>query len=452
MATRIDILKGKPEKAVMNIAIPIFVYLLISNSYNIVDGMWITGIGKDAIAAIGAVMPLYMIITGVGMGIGTGATSAISYFIGQNNKDRANNVAVHTLIIILIASAVLTVLLIGSLRYYLDIFHIDQHAVRDATTYAIPLFLNSVTFVFIGGLTGVLRGEGETKIPMIASSIGLILDGLLDPLFIYTFDMGIMGASVSTVITSIISLLILFYWIFIRRGTYLDFSFKSFRPDMSIVKRVLNVGIPASVELLIMTVATTCYLWFISLFGANDGTAVFAAGNKLYYLGIMPISATCMALVPVVGNAFGEQSLHKIKKAFRFACILSVSLGFVIMVGIYIFAEPLSFIFAYTTETSSLLPGLVEFVRTTILCLPFLGIGLPSTFLYQGLGRGFQSLCWTFIRELLSSVLFIYLFGYHFSMGLSGVWLGLLTGRTVANLLNYIAAKYTINHLQFPAS
>ena len=270
MATRIDILKGKPEKAVMNIAIPIFVYLLISNSYNIVDGMWITGIGKDAIAAIGAVMPLYMIITGVGMGIGTGAT--------------------------------------------------------------------------------------------------------------------------------------------------------------------------------------TCYLWFISLFGANDGTAVFAAGNKLYYLGIMPISATCMALVPVVGNAFGEQSLHKIKKAFRFACILSVSLGFVIMVGIYIFAEPLSFIFAYTTETSSLLPGLVEFVRTTILCLPFLGIGLPSTFLYQGLGRGFQSLCWTFIRELLSSVLFIYLFGYHFSMGLSGVWLGLLTGRTVANILNYIAAKYTINHLPFPAS
>ena len=96
MATRIDILKGKPEKAVMNIAIPIFVYLLISNSYNIVDGMWITGIGKDAIAAIGAVMPLYMIITGVGMCIGTGATSAISYFIGQNNKDRANNVAVHT--------------------------------------------------------------------------------------------------------------------------------------------------------------------------------------------------------------------------------------------------------------------------------------------------------------------------------------------------------------------
>ena len=166
----------------------------------------------------------------------------------------------------------------------------------------------------------------------------------------------------------------------------------------------------------------------------------------------MPISATCMALVPVVGNAFGEQSLHKIKKAYRFACILSVSLGFIIMVGIYIFAEPLSFIFAYTTETSSLLPGLVEFVRTTILCLPFLGIGLPSTFLYQGLGRGFQSLCWTFIRELLSSVLFIYLFGYHFSMGLSGVWLGLLTGRTVANILNYIAAKYTINHLQFPAS
>ncbi len=447
MSNHVNILKGKPEKAIVNIAVPIFVYLLISNSYNIVDGMWITGIGKDAIAGVGAIMPLYMVITGVGMGIGTGATSAVSYFIGLNDKKKADNVAVHTLLIILVASVILTFLLLWSLKYYLDIFHIDSHATSHATIYAIPLFLNSVTFIFVGGLTGILRGEGETKIPMIASSIGLILDGLLDPLFIYTLDLGVMGASVSTVITSIISLLILFYWIFFKKGTYLDFSLKSFKPSFSIVKRVLSVGIPASVELFIMTIATTCYLWFISSIGANYGTAVFTAGNKLYYLGIMPISATCMALVPVVGNAFGEQNKEKIRRAFYFACKLSVALGVFIMLCIFVFAKPLCFIFAYTADTSDLLAGLVEFVRITILCLPFLGIGLPSTFIFQGLGRGFQSLSWTLIRELVSSVFFIYLFVSYFSLGLTGVWVGMFVGRTLANILNFAFARYTIRQM-----
>ena len=444
-----NVLKGKPEKVIINLAIPIFIYLLVNNSYNIVDGMWITGIGKAAIAGVGAIMPLFTIITGVGMGIGTGATSTISYFIGLDDKDSADNVAVHSIVIMVIVSIILAAVLILSLDYYLNIFQIDSNASNQAVMYALPLFLNSFTFVFVGGLTGVLRGEGETRKPMIASCAGLILDAILDPVFIYTLGMGVMGAAVSTVITSFISLLILVYWIVIRKDTYLNFSFKSFKPDFSIVKRILSVGIPSSVEMLIMTVATTCYLWFISSIGANQGVAIYTAGNKIYYLGMMPISAICMAMVPVIGNAFGQKDTGKIKHVHSFACRLSVGLGILLMICIFIFAEPLSFMFAYTAETSDLLAGLVEFVRITILCLPFLGIGLPSTFLYQGLSKGLQSLSWTLIRELLSAVLFIYLFGFCFSWGLVGVWLGLLVGRTCANILNYIFAKYTLRNLQF---
>ena len=107
-----NVLKGKPEKVIVNLAIPIFIYLLVNNSYNIVDGMWITGIGKAAIAGVGAIMPLFTIITGVGMGIGTGATSAISYFIGLNDKDSADNVAVHTIVLMVIVSIILTGVLI----------------------------------------------------------------------------------------------------------------------------------------------------------------------------------------------------------------------------------------------------------------------------------------------------------------------------------------------------
>ena len=276
----VNVLDGKPGKVIKNLAIPIFIYLLISNSYNIIDGMWITGIGKAAIAGVGTIMPLYSAVTGIGSGIGTGATSTISYFIGLNDKKNADNTAVNSLILMLIISIIITIILLLSLRYYLSTFNIDENAFNQSMMYGIPLFLNSATFIFVGGITGILRGEGETKKPMIASSIGLILDAILDPIFIYTLGMGITGAAISTVLTSIISLLILFYWMFIKKDTYLNFSFKSFKLNIPIIKRILNVGIPASIELLTMTLATTGYLWFVSSIGGNYGTAIFTAGNK----------------------------------------------------------------------------------------------------------------------------------------------------------------------------
>ncbi len=443
----VNVLDGKPGKVIKNLAIPIFIYLLISNSYNIIDGMWITGIGKAAIAGVGTIMPLYSAVTGIGSGIGTGATSTISYFIGLNDKKNADNTAVNSLILMLIISIIITIILLLSLRYYLSTFNIDENAFNQSMMYGIPLFLNSATFIFVGGITGILRGEGETKKPMIASSIGLILDAILDPIFIYTLGMGITGAAISTVLTSIISLLILFYWMFIKKDTYLNFSFKSFKLNIPIIKRILNVGIPASIELLTMTLATTGYLWFVSSIGGNYGTAIFTAGNKLYYIGLIPISAICMALVPVVGNAFGEHDYDKIKESFNYACKIAVILGIFTTLCIFIFAEPLSFTFAYTVETSDLLDALVEFLRISILAIPFLGIGLPSTFLYQGLSKGFQSLVWTLFREVISSIFFIYLFGFYFSLGLIGIWIGLLVGRTIANILNFIFAKYTLSHL-----
>ena len=76
-----------------------------------------------------------------------------------------------------------------------------------------------------------------------------------------------------------------------------------------------------------------------------------------------------------------------------------------------------------------------------------MGIGLPSTFLYQGLGKGVPSLMWTLMRELLFSVFFTYLFGIVLSYGLTGIWVGLVVGRTLANILNYIFANHTLNHL-----
>lgn len=100
----VDLLTGKPEVAVKKLAIPIMIAMLLTASYNIIDGVWVVGLGQVAIAGIGFVNPIFMILVGVSMGLGSGATSSISRFIGAKNHECANQSAIHTLFILTIAS------------------------------------------------------------------------------------------------------------------------------------------------------------------------------------------------------------------------------------------------------------------------------------------------------------------------------------------------------------
>jgi Na+-driven multidrug efflux pump len=105
-------------------------------------------------------------------------------------------------------------------------------------------------------------------------------------------------------------------------------------------------------------------------------------------------------------------------------------------------------IFAYTPETAPLIPEITSFLRIASFGLLLVGIGMPSSFFYQGIGRGTTSLAWTIIRELVFTVGFTYLFGIVLNWGLTGIWVGLAVGRIIASILNFTYARYTIRKLK----
>jgi Na+-driven multidrug efflux pump len=118
------------------------------------------------------------------------------------------------------------------------------------------------------------------------------------------------------------------------------------------------------------------------------------------------------------------------------------------MIALVVFAPQLSMIFAYTPDTAPLIPEITNFLRIASFGLLLVGIGMPSSFLYQGIGRGTTSLAWTIIRELIFTVSFTFLFGIVFDWGLTGIWTGLAVGRVLASILNFLYAKYTIRKLK----
>ena len=444
----VELMRGEPEIAVRKLAIPIMISMLLTASYNIVDGIWVAGLGQAAIAGIGFVTPIFMILNGFSVGLGNGATSSISRSVGAKNRERASKSAAHSLLIFLVASIVLTLTLLIIQEPVLKTYGASGQSLTEALKYGTPMFLGLFAFMFANGGSGILRGEGDMKRAMYAMIVSVALNFILDPIFIYVLNLGSAGASLATIVSSLGAAIVILYWILIKKDTYVNVTFKGFKFDSEIARDILKVGIPASLDMFVMSIAMSFYLMFISSVGGEYGIAAFTSGQRLYLFGIMPLTAIASAVAAVSGSAFGARNWDYLSRTHTYGTKFAMLVSIVILLILVIFAPQLSMIFAYTPETASLIPEITSFLRIASFGLLLVGIGMPSSFFYQGIGRGTTSLAWTIIRELVFTVGFTYLFGIVLNWGLTGIWVGLAVGRIIASILNFTYARYTIRKLK----
>ena len=444
----VELMRGNPETAVKKLAIPIMISMLLTASYNIIDGIWVAGLGQAAIAGIGFVTPIFMILNGVSVGLGSGATSSISRFVGAKNHEGANKSAAHALLIFLVASIILTVILISVQEPLLRAYGASGQNLAEGIKYGTPLFLGLIAFMFGNGGSGILRGEGDMKRAMYAMIVSVTLNAILDPLFIYVMGLGSAGASLATIVSALGSASVILYWILIKKDTYVNVNLKEFQFDSKIAKDILKVGIPASMDMFMMSFAVSLYLIFISTIGGEYGIASFTSGQRLYLFAIMPLTAIGSAVAAVSGSAYGAKNGDYLSRAHLYGVKFGVAFGTAVTIILIAFAPQLATLFAYTKETSALVPEITRFLRIASLCLPLTGAGMTSSFMYQGIGRGTMSLMWTIIREVIFTVTATYTFGIVLGWGLVGIWTGLATGRILASILNFTFARYTIKKVR----
>jgi len=444
----VELMRGNPETAVKKLAIPIMISMLLTASYNIIDGIWVAGLGQAAIAGIGFVTPIFMILNGVSVGLGSGATSSISRFVGAKNHEGANKSAAHALLIFLVASIILTVILISVQEPLLRAYGASGQNLAEGIKYGTPLFLGLIAFMFGNGGSGILRGEGDMKRAMYAMIVSVTLNAILDPLFIYVMGLGSAGASLATIVSALGSASVILYWILIKKDTYVNVNLKEFKFDSKIAKDILKVGIPASMDMFMMSFAVSLYLIFISTIGGEYGIASFTSGQRLYLFAIMPLTAIGSAVAAVSGSAYGAKNGDYLSRAHLYGVKFGIAFGTAVTIILIAFAPQLATLFAYTKETSVLVPEITRFLRIASLCLPLTGAGMTSSFMYQGIGRGTISLMWTIIREVIFTVTATYTFGIVLGWGLVGIWTGLATGRILASILNFAFARFTIKKVR----
>ena len=444
----VELMRGNPEKAVKTLAIPIMISMLLTASYNIIDGIWVAGLGQAAIAGIGFVTPIFMILNGVSVGLGSGATSSISRFVGAKNHEGANKSAAHALLIFLVASIILTAILLLVQETLLRAYGASGQNLAEGIKYGTPLFAGLIAFMFGNGGSGILRGEGDMKRAMYAMIVSVVLNAILDPIFIYVLGLGSAGASLATIVSALGSASVILYWLLVKKDTYVNVSLRQFKFDSKIAKDILKVGIPASMDMFMMSLAVSLYLVFISTIGGEYGIASFTSGQRLYLFAIMPLTAIGSAVAAVSGSAYGAKNGDYLSRAHLYGVKFGIAFGTAVTIILVAFAPQLATLFAYTKETAVLVPEITRFLRIASLCLPLTGAGMTSSFMYQGIGRGTISLMWTIIREVIFTVTATYTLGIILGWGLVGIWVGLALGRTLASILNFAFARFTIRKVR----
>ena len=445
-SNNVDLMLKNPKKALINMSIPLIISLLITSFYNLIDAFWVSGLGADALAGIGFFTPIFMILVGFGNGLGSGAAFALSKYLGGGNKQKANNASIHSIIINIIVSLVVTIILLILLNPILNAMGAGQ-TIGYATDYGVIILLGSVFIILSNALYGIFRGEGDTTRPMYAMMASAILNMILDPIFIYKFDLGVMGAAAATIVSSIFVILVLIYWFYIKKDTYLKPNISNFTFEKDISKDIIKVGIPASIQLLNNAFFAAVFSALLTFVGSTDSVAVYSTGWRIVTIGTTPLLAIGTTLISVIAANYGAKNYKNIKIAHRYAMKISILIAFVIAVLTNVFAGDIASVFASSGSSSRIASELTSFLSWIVIYYPTMAVGVASTYVFQGVGKGLTAMFQTIMRETGFTIFFAVLLGVVFGYGVWGAWMGIVLGEIVSNNITMLWADYLIKKL-----
>ena len=449
-----------PKKAIITLSIPMIIAMSAHTIYNLFDALWVSGFGQEyfttnivtdigtgALAAVGFAMPFFMMMISISTGIGVGASSAISRRIGAKDKEGADSVAVHSIIIVLIIS------IIFSIIFYIfaeEIFILigAKEAADMAISYGRVIFAGGIFLFFSNLAYAILRGEGDAKRAMYAMMFGAILNIIIDPIFIYTLGYGVTGAAYATILSMFLSSLILIYWLFFRKDTYVDFNFINFKFNKEIIKDIFKVGLPASVQQLSMSVTMLILIIVITIVGdGDDGVAIYNTGWRVVMIAILPLLGIATAVTSVCGAAYGAKSYKKLNTSFLYAIKIGIIIEILIGIGIFLLAPIITQIFTTTPEAIRIKEGLELFLRITILFYPGAAFGIASSAMFQGTGKGTYALIATLLRTVVLTPIFALILILIFNYDLIGIWWSLVIANLKGSVISFTWAKIYINKL-----
>jgi putative MATE family efflux protein len=429
-----DLTSAPIMKTLFVLAAPIVLGMAMQTGFNLVDTFFIGMLGSEELAAIGVTFPVVFIFIAIASGLSVGSMALISQAIGARKMKRANNVAEHSLVIATIAGiaiAVLGVLFSPPLFHYMGV----RGEVLGMTIQYSNLIFFGFVFLFIGFISqGIIQAGGDTVTPTRNLFISIVVNIILDPLFIFGIGpfpaMGLVGAGLATVLGRLVGAILNILHVFSGRAA-VKIDPKCFSPNPSIFLRIVRIGLPSSISHSINSIGMILLMGLVGSFG-TAAIAAFGVGIRLESLAILPVIGLVNALIPFVGQNLGAGRTDRAKKATTLSCY-AVILFMLIFTALWFFVPRIIFS-PFTSDAAVLYIG-ESFFRIISFGYVFLGISFILGAAFQAAGRTGLQLWVNGLRWALAiGIAYTLVSGF----GLDGVWVGFPIGNFFGFLVSFV--------------
>ena len=440
----IDLIVNHPKKAINKLALPIIISYIFMMLNNIIDGIWVSGLGPHPLAAVGFVTPVFLALVGFANGLGAGANSLIARYIGAEEYENAGNSAIHSIVLSIIVTVISTIVILLILKQLLLIMGAGE--VLDDTLMYGNIVIGGIFSVFLPAMmAAIFRAQGDVKRASYPLMLTAFINIILDPIFIYVLGWGVGGAAFATVLAGALAASPMVYWMFIKKDSFLKIKMSEYKTDFQIYKDILVVGIPASLEQFIISFVSILFNYWITILGGTVAVAAYTATWRLVSIGMSPIIGVGVAALTVGGAAYGARNLANLKTSLNYGIKLALISSVIISSFFFIFADPLSFIFSYSADSSILSSNIVEALHILCFFILLMPFGVLSGNIFQAMGKGTMALCLTILRSFIMEILFGGLFAFVIGFGLVGLYSGLVCGMATGSVIGYVYINYYLN-------
>ncbi|RLF26709.1 MAG: MATE family efflux transporter [Thermoplasmata archaeon] len=407
------------RRLLLRLSIPAAVGLIVSNSYNLVDTIFVGRLGVSAISALSVVFPIQMILASVAYGVGIGSSSLISRLLGRGDMERAGLAAGNSIFLSLIFWLVFAFVGYFFSESLVGLFVSDAQVMSLGAMYIRIILLGSIFLFYLRMALNILQGQGNYFLPMFIMVLTACLNIVLDPLLIFGWwvipSLGLEGAAIATVVSRLVGC-VLITFILMSSKNEVDIRISGIRMDGGVVKNIFDVGAPMIMMQLLMSITvagTNRILEDVSI------TAIAVAGiyYKLQSFVLIPVLGLSRSFTPIIGYNYGARNYVRMREAVREAVFFSFVIS---MIGFLIFQIfPGDLVRVFNADPSLTSMGVEAFRRINLLFY-VMGPSLIIISFFQGIGQGMKILYILMIRQFIIFFPVLYVFTTLF--GLPDLW------------------------------
>ena len=434
------------RKLLMQYAVPAVVAMTASSLYNMVDSIFIGhGVGPLAISGLALTFPLMNLAAAFGSLVGVGAATLVSMRLGQRDYDTAQRVLGNVVMLNLILGigfGFVVQLFLDPILYFFGASDATIGYAREYMT--VILAGNVVTHMYLG-LNSILRASGHPRKAMYATINTVIINAVLDPLFIYGFGWGIRGAAIATILAQVISLMWQFR-LLSDRSELIHFRRGIYRLRRKIVRDILAIGMSPFLMNL-----TACFIVILinkglKTYGGDLMIGAYGIVNRLAFIFVMIVMGVNQGMQPIAGYNFGARQYDRVLRVLRLTIICAVAVttaGFI--VGEFL---PHVAVSLFTTD-EELMRLAVEGMRIVFICFPIVGFQMVATNFFQSIGMAGKAIFMSLTRQLLFLLPGLIFLPHFFEVstpwdGSWGVWCAMPVSDFLATVVAFFMLTYQL--------